>query len=109
VGAIFRGMLADLTTLVNDNSAYHEYCFWPSRSAEGIDTVSSACASALEFPRADASRAFSGGWNISQFRVTHEALFVFRIVLQRNFHRMRAAFKSEFKSFVAHRKSQEEG
>ena len=63
------------------------------------------CACALVFRRADASRAFSGRWNVSQLRVTHKAAVVVlvRVVLQRGPHRVAAAFKSLLEGFGAHR------
>ena len=60
------------------------------------------CTPALEFRRADTSRAFSGGWNNAQLRMAHVAFVVVRIVLQRNFHRMAAAFKPQLEGLVGH-------
>ena len=68
-----------------------------------IDALGSRpCTPALKFRRADTSRAFSGGWNNAQLRMAHVAFVVVRIVLQRNFHRMVAAFKPQLEGLVGH-------
>jgi hypothetical protein len=63
---------------------------------------SSPCTPALEFRRADTSRAFSGGWNYAQLRMADVAFVVVLIVLQRNFHRMATAFKPQLEGLAGH-------
>ena len=52
--------------------------------------------------RAGASWAFPGSGNLTQLRVTDETATIILIVQQRDFHRVVATFKPQFKSLVCH-------
>ena len=52
--------------------------------------------------RTDARRAFSGSRDVTQLRMTHKASIVVGVVLQRNLHRVAAAFKPQFEGLSGH-------
>ena len=107
VGVCPKGIKKELNTLdeadfVRDveKSACHHLSHF--EIAEETRARLSARSPTLVCRRTDARRAFPGGWYIAQFRVANEASVGIGVVLQRNLHRMAAAFKSKLEGFVGH-------
>jgi hypothetical protein len=74
----------------------------PGSSKKPTPLGLSASTPTLVCRRTDARRAFAGGRNIAEFRMTHKASVVIGVVLERNLHCVAAAFKAQLESFVGH-------